>query len=88
MASIASAVAIISAMYQSECVQSPRYSCLSSCYRAMLTRRIIWPGKGKSEGLEYPQAVAVTDASVSGFYVIYSVNKEDIWVAKLPYAGW
>lgn len=45
-----------------------------------------YSGGSKNPGMQYPQAVAVTAPSVpQGLYVIFSVNKEDIWVAYLPF---
>ncbi len=45
-----------------------------------------YAGKWKSPGMQYPQAVAVTDPNAEGFWVIFSVNKEDIWVSRVPFA--
>ena len=42
------------------------------------------PGGAKEGGLQYPQAAVVTDARAPGFYVIVSLNKEDIWIARTP----
>ena len=41
-------------------------------------------GGAKEGGLQYPQAAVVTHASAPGLYVIVSLNKEDIWVARTP----
>eukprot|EP00048_Salpingoeca_helianthica_P001515 m.49791 g.49791 ORF g.49791 m.49791 type:complete len:414 (+) comp11517_c0_seq4:1122-2363(+) len=43
-----------------------------------------YKGGAKEGGLQYPQGMAVTAPGVEGFYAIFSVNKEDIWVARLP----
>jgi hypothetical protein len=45
-----------------------------------------YPGASKSPGLEYPQAVAVTEVGSEGLWVVFSLNKEDIWVARVPFA--
>jgi hypothetical protein len=45
-------------------------------------------GGSKQGGCQYPQAVAVDapeDPNASGLWVAFSVNKEDIWIAKVPY---
>ena len=43
------------------------------------------PGGAKEGGLQYPQAAVVTaPASAAGFFVIVSLNKEDIWIARTP----
>jgi hypothetical protein len=42
-------------------------------------------GGAKEGGLQYPQALIVTSPlSSAGFYVIVSLNKEDIWISKTP----
>jgi hypothetical protein len=42
-------------------------------------------GGAKEGGLQYPQAAIVTSPSSSaGFYVIVSLNKEDIWISRTP----
>jgi len=41
-------------------------------------------GGAKEGGLQYPQAAVVTAAGAAGFYVVASLNKEDIWVARTP----
>jgi len=46
-----------------------------------------YPGGSKEGGCQYPQAIAVTDPKNEGLYVIFSLNKEDIWLAKLPFAN-
>jgi hypothetical protein len=43
-----------------------------------------YQGGAKEGGIQYPQAALVTQPGVEGLYVIASVNKEDIWVAKVP----
>ena len=44
-------------------------------------------GGAKEGGLQYPQAlVATTPPAAAGFFVIASLNKEDIWVARTPLA--
>lgn len=47
-----------------------------------------YPGGAKQGGCQYPQAIAVSESAgaAAGFWVIFSVNKEDMWIAKLPYA--
>ena len=43
------------------------------------------PGGSKEGGLQYPQALIVTEPSeAQGFYVVVSLNKEDIWIARTP----
>lgn len=49
-----------------------------------------YPGGAKQGGCQYPQAVAVQPgggggAAAEAFWAIFSVNKEDIWVARVPY---
>ncbi len=44
-------------------------------------------GGAKEGGLQYPQGMAVTAAGMEGFYAIFSLNKEDIWVARVPFAS-
>lgn len=42
-------------------------------------------GGAKEGGLQYPQSAIVTSPSLSaGFYVIVSLNKEDIWISRTP----
>lgn len=42
-------------------------------------------GGAKEGGLQYPQALVVTaPPAAAGFYVVVSLNKEDIWVARVP----
>ena len=42
-------------------------------------------GGAKEGGLQYPQSAIVTSPSSSaGFYVIVSLNKEDIWISRTP----
>ena len=41
-------------------------------------------GGAKEGGLQYPQAAVVTHASAPGLFVIVSLNKEDIWIARTP----
>ena len=42
-------------------------------------------GGSKEGGLQYPQALVVTlPAEAKGFYVVVSLNKEDIWVSRTP----
>ena len=41
-------------------------------------------GGAKEGGLQYPQAAVVTHPSAPGLFVIVSLNKEDIWVARVP----
>lgn len=42
-------------------------------------------GGAKEGGLQYPQAVVVVaPTAAAGFYVIVSLNKEDIWVSRTP----
>jgi hypothetical protein len=42
-------------------------------------------GGSKEGGLQYPQSAIVTaPAAAAGFYVIASLNKEDIWVSRTP----
>ena len=44
-------------------------------------------GRSKDKGPSYPQAVAVTSpANMSGLYVVATNNKEDVWVARVPFA--
>lgn len=44
-----------------------------------------YKGGAKEGGVQYPQGIAVTAPGFpNGFYVIYSLNKEDIWVSRLP----
>ncbi len=44
-------------------------------------------GGAKQGGCQYPQAVAVNaPGPFQAFWVVFSVNKEDIWIAKLPFA--
>mmetsp|Transcript_8118 Transcript_8118/g.10499 ORF Transcript_8118/g.10499 Transcript_8118/m.10499 type:complete len:378 (-) Transcript_8118:168-1301(-) len=45
-----------------------------------------YSGGSKQGGVQYPQAIAMTEASgeAAGFWVIFSLNKEDIWIAKVP----
>ena len=42
------------------------------------------PGGAKEGGIQYPQAAVVTAPGAAGFYVIASLNKEDIYVARVP----
>ena len=43
------------------------------------------PGGSKEGGLQYPQSLIVTQpAAAAGFYVIVSLNKEDIYVSRTP----
>jgi hypothetical protein len=45
-----------------------------------------YQGGSKQSGCQYPQTVFVTqDSAFGGLWIIFSLNKEDIWVAKLPY---
>ena len=39
-----------------------------------------FPGKGKVDGWQYPNALVWRDA----LYVVYSVNKEDIMLTRIP----
>jgi hypothetical protein len=41
-------------------------------------------GGAKEGGLQYPQAAVVTHPSAPGLFVIVSLNKEDIWIARTP----
>ena len=42
-------------------------------------------GGAKEGGLQYPQALVVTaPPAAAGFYVVVSLNKEDIWIARTP----
>ena len=43
-----------------------------------------YPGLYKGPGPQYPQAVAVTAYGYEGLWVVFSMNKEDIWVARVP----
>ena len=40
-------------------------------------------GSGSQPGCQYPQALPITGDS-SNFFVIFSMNKEDIWIASVP----
>jgi predicted neuraminidase len=49
-----------------------------------------FPGGGKNPGPSYPQGLAVVSPAPvehQGFYVVATNNKEDVWVAKVPYAS-
>jgi hypothetical protein len=44
-------------------------------------------GGAKEGGCQYPQGIVVKEAAANnatGFWAIFSVNKEDIWIAKVP----
>ena len=42
-------------------------------------------GGAKEGGLQYPQALVVAEPpAAAGFYVIVSLNKEDIWISRTP----
>ena len=42
-------------------------------------------GGAKEGGLQYPQALIVTTPAASaGFFVVVSLNKEDVWVSRTP----
>lgn len=43
-----------------------------------------YPGKYKGPGAQYPQAVAITAYGYEGLWVTFSMNKEDIWIARVP----
>lgn len=43
-------------------------------------------GGAKEGGLQYPQSAVVTAPAAAGLYVIVSLNKEDIWIARTPLA--
>lgn len=45
-----------------------------------------YKGGSKQGGCQYPQAMPIVQqaGNASGFWVIFSVNKEDIWIAKVP----
>ncbi len=44
--------------------------------------------EGSISGLQYPQAAAVTaPESVAGLWVILSLNREDIWIANVPFSA-
>jgi hypothetical protein len=46
------------------------------------------PGHSKNSGPSYPQGVVVTGTkSVDGLYVVATNNKEDVWVAKVPFSS-
>ena len=45
------------------------------------------PGGSKQGGVQYPQGLALTTPGLQGFWVIYSLNKEDIWLARVPFAS-
>jgi hypothetical protein len=45
-----------------------------------------YPGGAKEGGVQYPQAVPVTAPGQEGFWAIFSLNKEDIWVVCVPFA--
>lgn len=42
-------------------------------------------GGAKEGGIQYAQALALTDPDRAGLWVIASLNKEDIWVFKVPF---
>jgi len=66
---------------------------IGSCWEGVFTNPPQQPlgclnrfkGGGIQQGLQYPQAIAVTGKGVEGFYVILSQNKEDIWVSHTPF---
>ena len=43
-------------------------------------------GKAKDKGTSYPQGVVVTVKNISGLYVVATNNKEDVWVARVPFS--
>ena len=44
-------------------------------------------GGSKQGGVQYPQGLALTTARLQGFWAIYSLNKEDIWLARVPFSS-
>lgn len=44
-------------------------------------------GGSKQGGCQYPQGMSVTDPRVKGFWAIFSLNKEDIWVVRAPFSS-
>ena len=42
-------------------------------------------GGSKQGGVQYPQGLALTVQGLEGFWAIYSLNKEDVWVARAPF---
>lgn len=44
-------------------------------------------GGAKQSGCEYPQGMSVTAPGKEGFYAIYSLNKEDIYIARVPFSS-
>jgi hypothetical protein len=47
-----------------------------------------YQGGSKQGGCQYPQGVAVTEEAgpdAAALWAVFSVNKEDVWVARVPY---
>jgi hypothetical protein len=44
-------------------------------------------GGSKQGGVQYPQGLALTVPGLEGFWAIYSLNKEDVWVARAPFGS-
>ena len=43
-----------------------------------------YKGGAKEGGVQYPQGLPVSAEGSKGFYAIFSLNKEDIWIVKMP----
>lgn len=46
-----------------------------------------YQGGSKQGGCEYPQGMSLTATGFEGYWAIYSLNKEDIWVLRVPFAS-
>ncbi len=46
-----------------------------------------FPGGAKQGGCQYPQGMSLTAPGVEGFWAIFSLNKEDIWVVHAPFSS-
>jgi len=42
-------------------------------------------GGSKESGVQYPQGLPISDARFRGYWAIYSLNKEDIWITYAPF---
>lgn len=54
------------------------------------TCRPRYQGDGKNSGPSYPQGLTVVDPAPvehQGFYVVATNNKEDVWLAKVPFSS-
>mmetsp|Transcript_28547 Transcript_28547/g.71542 ORF Transcript_28547/g.71542 Transcript_28547/m.71542 type:complete len:482 (+) Transcript_28547:123-1568(+) len=62
---------------------------ITTCHNAALAGcEPRFPGSHKDAGPSYPQGVTVVGTDhLDGLYVVFTNNKEDVWVVKIPYSA-